>query len=142
MARFFLARSLIAAGDYADALEVLERMPVNRNQPPAITLRGYLMGRTGHADEARQVIRELRSSAEQAPDMSVQFDLAVVYLGLGDYEQTLEALELAAEHRDFRVRLLGEEPMFRELRGQPKFTALLQLAGLPVEPGRDAGDRL
>lgn len=134
MARFFLARCFIGSGDFDQALETLDLMGPGGNRPPALALRGYAMARTGRIEQAEGVLQALRNSAERAPDMPVHFDLAVVYLGLGKHELALDLLENAAEHRDFRVRLLGQEPMFRELHGKPRFTALLQRAGLQPNP--------
>lgn len=132
MARFFLARCLIASGDFKEALTELQHMPAGGNRPPALTLKGYLLGKAGRLPEAEQVIQALKSSAERTPNMPLHFDFAVVYLGLGDYQKSLDALERAVEQRDYRIRLLGQEPMFQELRGQPQFTAILELAGLPA----------
>lgn len=126
MAHFMLARVQAQTGDYAAALESLDRVAGPSGPLPFLTLRGYVLGRSGQEAAAREVLAVL---SERGGD-SAAFDLAVVYLGLGERAASLAALERALEQRDQRVRLLREEPMFAELRDDPRFGALVERAGL------------
>ena len=125
MAHFMLARVLAQAGDNEAALDILDGM---KGAPPlpVLTLRGYVLGRTGQEAEARDVLAQLAGLDAGG----VAFDEAVVLLGLGDRAGSLDALERALEQRDHRVRLLREEPMFTPLRDDPRFAVLLERAGL------------
>ena len=55
---------------------------------------------------------------------------AVVYVGLGDHEQALRALETSAERRELPLSGLGVHPLWDPLRGEARFKALLDRIGL------------
>jgi tetratricopeptide (TPR) repeat protein len=131
MARFLFARCLIAIGDFERAIAELARLGPGADRPPAITLRGYALGRLGRLDEARGVLNALEAMLDTAPDASIEYDLAVVHLGMGEGKKTLEHLDRAIDQRDIRVRLIGHEPMFESLWSDAQFGPLLRRAGLP-----------
>jgi hypothetical protein len=58
------------------------------------------------------------------------YNLATVYLGLGDSEKTLEWLEKAYQERDVHMVFLNVEPKWDSLRGSPRFQSLLHRVGL------------
>ena len=52
---------------------------------------------------------------------------ALLYLGLGDKNRALDELEKAYERGDTNyLFVLKVDPLFNELRGQPRFEALVQ----------------
>ena len=57
-------------------------------------------------------------------------DLALVHLGLGEYNQALERLEEAVEARDMLLTFLTVEPRWAGLASHPRFTAVLSQVGL------------
>jgi serine/threonine-protein kinase len=78
--------------------------------------------------EARATLDELRRLAERA--YVSPLSLALVHLGSGDVEEALSALERAADERACWLVWLGVDPIFDELRAEPRFHALLDLMGL------------
>ncbi|HEX9759757.1 MAG TPA: hypothetical protein VGA40_02500, partial [Candidatus Acidoferrales bacterium] len=81
----------------------------------------------GQTARAREILRRLT----QSPDRPVQFDAAVVLLGLGDTGGALTELERAAADRASTLRNLNIDPRFDPLRQHPRFLAVLKKVGLP-----------
>ncbi len=59
-------------------------------------------------------------------------ELAVLYVGLGDKEQALSALERAYTAHDLQMQFLGIEPHVDPLRSEPRFKELVRKVGLPL----------
>jgi hypothetical protein len=112
--------------EYDAALDELDRVDPQRTFPPALATRGYILGATGNKAEGRQMLDAL---ATRFPGRSIAFDRAIIHLGLGEKERALDLLGEAIEMRDWRVRLLKEEPIFDSLRSEPRFAVLLARAG-------------
>ena len=55
----------------------------------------------------------------------------MVHIGLGDTDRAFEWLDKAFEARDWQMALLKVEPIFDDLRSDPRFAALLERVGLP-----------
>ncbi len=56
--------------------------------------------------------------------------IARIYAGLGDKAQALDWLEKAYDQRTWSLFLLKAEPMYDNLRGEPRFQALVTKMGL------------
>ena len=54
------------------------------------------------------------------------FNLALVYLGLGDHARALDNLERALAGDSQMMAWLGRDAMFDPLRSEPRFKALLK----------------
>jgi len=89
---------------------------------------GYVYSRAGKRDEARNVLAELQARA--AREHISDYGLAVVHVGLGEKDQAFAALEKAFEARDDFLSFLKVEPLFDELRSDPRFTDLLRRMNL------------
>ena len=59
------------------------------------------------------------------------FDAAVSYAYAGDTDMALRSLEKAVEARCYGITYLGVNPIFDELRSDPRFVSLLRRIGLP-----------
>ena len=81
---------------------------------------GYLLGLSGATDEAREVLQKLLTRETVYP-----FDVAVVHVGLGEYEEAIDQLELAYQQRNSQLHYLAEGSAFDPLRDYPRFQALL-----------------
>lgn len=55
----------------------------------------------------------------------------MLYVGLGEKEQALSALELAFAAHDLQMRFLGVDPHYDPLRSEPRFQELIRKVGLP-----------
>jgi TolB-like protein/DNA-binding SARP family transcriptional activator/Tfp pilus assembly protein PilF len=127
-ANTFLARALGELGHDEEALAALEALGPMRSLPDPLSIAGYQHARAGRVGEARAVLAILE---ELVPgDQGFEFLRAVVLIGLGHYDQALDLLDRAADDRDWRMILIGGEPLFAPLRPDPRFQALLHRVGL------------
>ena len=74
----------------------------------------------------RETVRARPKNDYEAHDLSVQYQLALYHTALGDREQALHWLEKAVEGRAFLTAFLRADPLFDDLRGEPRYQALLR----------------
>jgi len=84
---------------------------------------GYAYARAGRRDEATKIIDELRQRSKS--EYISPYDVALIYVGLGDTEHAIEQLEKAYDDRAGWMIYLNVEPMLDPIRSDPRFTALL-----------------
>ena len=122
---------LIAAECYGqkqmwpEAIAEIERITVNGG-PRGQALLGYMLGRGGRTDEARQILAAMLDRSRRINGDA--FDVAIVYAGLGENDQAFTWMDKAVDDRS-----LGFEWMHTivdGLRGDPRFEKLRRRAGL------------
>jgi adenylate cyclase len=89
---------------------------------------GYAYGASGDRVKANAMIDEVghKSPSGYVP----QFNLAIIYLGMGDRARALDSLEKAyADHSQW-LNSLKMERIFDPLRSEPRFIALLKKMNL------------
>lgn len=86
----------------------------------------YLM--SGHAEAARPYLERLE--ADTAAERISPVALARIYASLGDVEHSLPLLERAAANKDRLLLFVKVIPEFDQLRGLPRFQALVKSMGL------------
>ncbi|MHB8524106.1 MAG: adenylate/guanylate cyclase domain-containing protein [Limisphaerales bacterium] len=89
---------------------------------------GYAYGMSGRVNEARKALDELTAFLQQGYE--VQSDIALVYHGLGNRERTLDSLGKALEAQTQSMPVLKCDPLWQNLRSEPRFVALLKKMGL------------
>lgn len=84
---------------------------------------GYTLAKSGRADEAREILKQLRAQEQQGlvPPQAA----AMVYLGLNDLDRAVDELWKACEERTLRAPWLVADPIYAPLKQHPKFIALL-----------------
>jgi hypothetical protein len=83
-----------------------------------------VLARGGLKDSAKAVIRRTRSQAPSDPEQYIAYDEAHAWLLLGERDQALRALGLYLEASPQEKSYIAEDPWFRDLRGDPRFTRL------------------
>ncbi|MGE5712762.1 MAG: winged helix-turn-helix domain-containing tetratricopeptide repeat protein [Betaproteobacteria bacterium] len=98
----------------------------------ALTLIGYLLGRTGQREQAQAVLDRLLALAQQryVPPTSI----AAVYVGLGDNAKALDYLERAHDVRDLRLSFMKIDYRWSPLKDEPRFRTLLTTMKLDKAP--------
>jgi DNA-binding winged helix-turn-helix (wHTH) protein/TolB-like protein/tetratricopeptide (TPR) repeat protein len=89
---------------------------------------GFHLARLGRKEEARTVLAELLAMARirYVPPTAI----AAVQSGVGDIEGALSSLELAAAVRDYRIVSASNDPHWRALRNEPRFSGLMRRMNL------------
>ncbi len=116
-AHLFLAMAYEQKGMHESAIAELEK---EANTPGSRTIfkavLGYIYGRSGHTAEAMSILSDLK-----APTSSMQlvpaFEIALVYVGLGEKDQAFEWLERAKTEHDPFLIYVRTDPNFDSLRG-------------------------
>jgi adenylate cyclase len=127
-AHLTLGWSLHWKGDAAGALAALQMAQSLDPDPWNIGSFGYALAVSGEREKARQILRDFETLAKQryvAPGASM-----VVYLGLGEKDKALDWLEKCYADRDPRLWFLKVDPVYDNLRDEPRFQAVLKKVGL------------
>jgi serine/threonine-protein kinase len=140
-----LAFAKLQAGDIEAFLRDVAAMTasVARRTGPSATLplleamRAHGLGKLGRSDEAMEIIDSLEPAAREPrapwrPYVPPEF-LALAYIGHGDHAHALDWLERAAAVKSHIMSSIMVEPVLAPLRGEPRFTRLLELGHGPLE---------
>jgi len=118
-----IARSDLALGNCADALRYAKEGKPNVGPWEGPVL-GYVAARCGDPALARRELQE-RLDAVKAGQFVPADVIAKIYAGLGDRANALDWLERAYDERVWSMTLLTIEPMYDNLRGDPRFQSLV-----------------
>ena len=125
-----LAQAYEGAGKTDLALKTVtsaERLPGSRNSK-ALSFKGYLLAKTGRANEARDVLRTLETLASERYVPPYAF--ALVHAGLDERDAVFEWLARASDARDVHLVFLTVDSKWDPYRGDPRFQALLKRCGI------------
>lgn len=123
----WIARAHIARGDYAGAIRELQDRP-DFQGGHSNALLAFAHARSGNRETARTILAELQARARR--EYVWPLYLAVVHLGLGERDEALQQLEIGVRTRSPQIAYLKVDPIFTELRGHPRFVALVRELGL------------
>jgi TolB-like protein/DNA-binding winged helix-turn-helix (wHTH) protein len=115
---------------YADSVGEFRRaLVLSGNESSILPSLAMAEGFAGHTEEAKKLLGEIRAGAKQA--YVAPYDLADVYIGLGDKEQALAMLAKSMEAHDAELLLLATAPEFDVLHEDPRFKAMIARIGFP-----------
>ncbi len=89
---------------------------------------GLVLARKGEADEARKLLERLEAITAKA--YFSPWPMALIYLGLGEFESALTCMERCIDDSEPNVAGINLYPLMAPLRGEPRFTALLRKMNL------------
>ncbi len=115
---------------YNEALAATQKMKelLGDKDPLVLGTIGYIYALLGKRDEAKKVLNELSGLSKHRYISSLR--VALIYMGLGQKDQTFKWLEKAYEERDFWITLIKVAPPFDSLRSDPRFKILLKKMNL------------
>jgi DNA-binding winged helix-turn-helix (wHTH) protein/tetratricopeptide (TPR) repeat protein len=108
-----------------DTLHHASRLSGGNSKP--LSLRGYVLARTGQAREAHEVLAMLDRVAQER--YVPPYAHALIHLGLGEYEQTFDHLHRAFSVHDVHLAFLPNDVKWDPLRSDGRFTALMKRCG-------------
>jgi hypothetical protein len=85
---------------------------------------------SGHKDRAQNVLAELEQLSKRR--YVAPFEVAVIYTGLGEKDQTFEWLEKAYLDHSPWLMWINVDPRFDSLHGDPRYGDLRRRMGLPL----------
>jgi TolB-like protein/DNA-binding winged helix-turn-helix (wHTH) protein/Tfp pilus assembly protein PilF len=120
-------------GRYAEAIAAYEQARAKLGGANMLDMLAHAHAVSGNRAEALKLLAELQRVA--AREYVSPYDLARVYVGLGDADRAFEYLEKAYAERNSHLRYLKVEPVLDPLRADPRFKDLLRRVGLGVARG-------
>ena len=136
IAHYYLGQAFQLKGQLTEAIAEYQKAVELDDDPEALAYLGQAYARVGQRDEAQKILARL---TEEAKSRYVSgYSMALMFMGLGDKEHAIDALERAyregAGNDLFTIRV---DPMLDDLRGQPRFEALAE----KILPSREFGTR-
>lgn len=126
---WFLAQALLGRGEAAAAVGPSEAaVELSGRTPMALGPLAHAYARAGRSSDAEAVLSELDTVGRTRYVGAT--NLAMGYAGLGDVDSAFRSLERAYQKRDMALVHLGYEVYYDPLRGDPRFSDLLQRTGL------------
>jgi TolB-like protein len=117
----------IQEGKVGEAIPELLKARAMESPPFVTAWLGYAYAATGDTTRALALIGEMKNSSLQG--YVPPFNLAIVYLGLGDRAQALDYLERADAADSQWLIYIGGDRIFDPLRSDPRFVALMRKKG-------------
>nr|AUN37162.1 serine/threonine protein kinase [uncultured bacterium] len=128
-ARRYYGLILEQKGQYDQAVEQLEKArEQSGGSPVVIAALGHAYALAGKRHEAEKIIEELLDTSK--PRKGSAYDVAVVYVGMGEKEKAFEWLDKAYDQRDDFLAYLKADPRFDPLRVDARFDNILHRLGL------------
>ncbi len=128
LAHLFASSAYIEKGMFAEAVveahKASELMPAGSH---STAFEAYALAKSGKQAQARAELQNLLTLSKQR--YVSPYNVALIYNGLGDRDETLAWLDRAVEQRDVRLVFLKVEPKWSNLRDDPGFQELLRRVG-------------
>lgn len=127
-----LRTAAIAAQAYAmkqmwpEAITAL-RPQAEQGQPESLSFYAYMLARAGRRDEALRIQATLLDQWRRGEDRA--FEIAVVYTGLGDFDQAFAWLDKSIDDPGVGYSTIMD-PIFDDLRSDPRFERYKKRLGL------------
>jgi tetratricopeptide (TPR) repeat protein len=133
VAHYYLGEALQFKGKLADAIAEFQKSYDSNNDPFSLAMLGQAHARKGQMDEASKILTRLRELAKSQYVSPYAF--AVVLTALGDKAHAIDELEHGYDDSGFYISLIKVDPLFDDLRGDPRFEALVQKVTGPKTKG-------
>ena len=124
-AHYYLGGALQFKGKLTEAIaEFQKSADLNNDDQYSLAMLGQAYARQGKTDEAQKVLARIR---EQAKSQYVSpYGLAIVLTALSSKADGIDELERGYDDAGFYISLIKVDPFFDDLRGDPRFEALVQ----------------
>jgi Flp pilus assembly protein TadD len=123
-AEYVLGYAYLKKGMLSEAITLLEKVGTTKKWLAAAPL-GYAYARNGERSKAYDILNEMEAQ-RNIPSQ----ERAIIYIGLGDKDRAFEWLEKAYAERFPPIISLTTEPIFDDLRSDPRFADLAKRINL------------
>jgi serine/threonine-protein kinase len=122
-ARRLMATALALVGRCDDAIAAMTSVPETQLDPVSQACLGYVAALAHDRTRALALRDHLTRRDHRHPVPA--YSLALLQMALANRDVAIEALQAACEERDPWLDTIGVDPRFEPLRGDPRFTAIL-----------------
>jgi DNA-binding winged helix-turn-helix (wHTH) protein/tetratricopeptide (TPR) repeat protein len=130
IAQLHLAQVAVELGDYDLALDALNKAGrLSAGNSKALSLRGYIFGKTGRTAESLEVLQTLEAVAQSSARFVPPYAIALIHAGLGHTDLALDWLARAFDSHDVHLVFLTVDPKWDPFRNEPRFMAVLKRCG-------------
>jgi tetratricopeptide (TPR) repeat protein len=127
-----LRRAVVIAGQcyakkqmWREAIAALSPQ-AKSGEPVALSYLGHTLARAGQREEANRVLADLLTRRQRTG--SGAFEVAVVYVGLGDLDQAFVWLDKSVDDQSIKDDIRG--PTFEELQSDQRYELLMRRLGI------------
>lgn len=124
-----LGKSLIQKGRFEEAISSFQKALLASDDAAYISGLAYAYAMSGKRNEALQIIEQLKIRSKNK--YVSPYNVAMIYVGLGDKEQSLQWLEVAFSEKDDWFDQLGTDPVWDSLRNEARYKDLLRRMNFP-----------
>jgi eukaryotic-like serine/threonine-protein kinase len=129
-AHWALGNVYIHKRQYDDAItEYKKAIPLSGGSPDEPATLAFAYAKLGKRAQALEVLGELEKRAERSYVPSTL--IAATYAALGDQNETIKWLNKAFQDRDGILAFTKVDPMFADIRSNPRYTEVLARIDLP-----------
>ena len=129
LAHNFASSAYIEKGMYSQAIEEARKAINLYDSSRSISFLGFALAKSGKQSEARAELEKLLKLSKEV--YVSPYNIALIYNGLGERNETLVWLRHGIEQRDPRMAFLKVEPKWNNLRDDPHFQDVLLHVGFP-----------
>ena len=123
-----LARVYMAKGMHAEAIaEFQKALSLAKDNSTVLGFLGNAYGRIGERDKALKILNSLKLISSQR---EVSGEIALIYIGLGEYDLAFESIERAIMELSVALLQIKVDPEFDNIRTDPKYNLVLKKMGL------------
>ena len=115
---------------YTEAIAALQNAArISSGDPVILGSLGHAYAASGRRSDALHTLADLKELSKQR--YVAPFDMAAVYVGLRDKDQTFEWLQKALEDRSHWIIWIKCDPRFDGIRSDPRYGDVMRRMGLP-----------
>jgi TolB-like protein/Tfp pilus assembly protein PilF len=135
LAHYYLGVTLQLKGHLAEAITEFQKAFEINNDPYSLAMLGQAYARTGQKEEAQKILGRLNE--EEKSRYAAPYAMALINLGLGNKEHAVDDLEHAYQTGETNyLFVIKVDPLLDDLRGNPRFDALVQKIAAPKNEDR------
>ncbi|HEX6127234.1 MAG TPA: winged helix-turn-helix domain-containing protein [Pyrinomonadaceae bacterium] len=130
LAHLAASQAHLEKGSYREAISAAEiAKAMNPQDSTPVTFIAYALAKQGRKAEANKKLSELLKLSDSRA--VTPYNIALVYSGLGDAENTFRWLNRAVDQRDLRLAFIKVEPKWNELRTDERFAEIVRRVRIP-----------
>ena len=133
-----LGLPLVGTGAFEEGIDELRQGVRLEDAPMLKSFLAYGLARAGREEDSRTLLTEVEETYREF--YTCAYEIAVVYVGLGDEDAAFEWLDQAFEDRADCIPWMNLDPRLDPLRDDPRFETLLERAGFPSANAQARGE--